>query len=154
MKKTVTIIVAIAICLIVGYASQYLQADAIDTWYPMLIKPSITPPNAACPIAWGIIYVCMGISVGLIWHRPYFVKLPMVWLFVWQLFLNLMWSVLFFAMQSPMLGLIDIVMLDITVLLYAVNVYKLNKLSSLLFLPYILWLALATYLNAYILAAN
>lgn len=44
----------------------WLQQDAIEEWYPLLDKPTLTPPNAVFPIAWSIIYLCMGISGGLV----------------------------------------------------------------------------------------
>jgi tryptophan-rich sensory protein len=75
-------------------------------------------------------------------------------LFIGQLFLNFMWSILFFAMQSPILGFFDILLLDILVLLYTIHVYSVNRLSAWLFIPYIIWLVLATYLNVYIIIAN
>ena len=57
-------------------------------------------------------------------------------------------------MQSPILGFFDILLLDILVLLYTIHVYSVNRLSAWLFIPYIIWLVLATYLNVYIIIAN
>ena len=48
----------------------------------------------------------------------------------------------------------DIVLLDITVLFYTIVCYKINKFSAWLFLPYIIWLILATYLNVFIVLNN
>jgi tryptophan-rich sensory protein len=154
MKKFLSIIIAIAICFGVGFTAQYFQSDALTSWYPFLEKSSITPPNDVFPIAWGIIYLCMGISIGLIWHKPTYVRFIPLWLFIGQLFLNFMWSILFFAMQSPILGFFDILLLDILVFLYTIHVYSVNRLSAWLFIPYIIWLVLATYLNVYIIIAN
>ena len=154
MKKILSIVIAIAICFGVGYTARYFQSDALSSWYPFLEKPYITPPNEVFPIAWGIIYLCMGLSIGLIWDRSIYVRFVPQWLFIGQLFLNFMWSILFFTMQSPMLGFFDILLLDIVVVLYTIQVYPINRTSAWLFLPYILWLGFATFLNAYILIAN
>lgn len=154
MKKILSIIIAIAICFGVGLTARYFQADALVCWYPFLEKPAITPPDAMFPIAWGFIYLCMGISIGLIWDKPTYVRFAPMWLFIWQLFFNFMWSILFFTMQSPMLGFFCIILLDISVVLYTMQVYHINRFSAWLFFPYIAWLTLATYLNAYILIAN
>lgn len=154
MKKFLSIVIAIAICFGVGFSAHYFQADALASWYPFLEKPSITPPDSVFPIAWGFIYLCMGISIGLIWDKPTYVRFIPLWIFIGQLFLNFMWSILFFAMQSPMLGFFDILLLDIMAVLYTMQVYNVNRLSAWLFAPYLLWLAFATYLNAYILIAN
>jgi tryptophan-rich sensory protein len=151
MKKIVLIGTSVAVCLAVGASAAYFQSGAIEEWYPTLVKPDITPPNWVFPIAWTIIYVCMGISIGLMLSRPYFVRLPAILLFSWQLLLNFLWSILFFAMHDVVLGFIDIVLLDIAVILYMMNVYRVSKGAAWLFAPYVLWLAFASYLSTYIL---
>ncbi|WP_270666862.1 tryptophan-rich sensory protein, partial [Phocaeicola massiliensis] len=55
---------------------------------------------------------------------------------------------------NPFLGFIDILLLDIFVIYYMMKSYSIKKMSSLLFIPYILWLLLATYLNGYIMLYN
>lgn len=66
MRKALNIIIPILVCFLVGLSASYFQADAIKNWYPTLIKPVVTPPNIVFPIAWSIIYVCMGLSIGLL----------------------------------------------------------------------------------------
>ena len=66
MKKIIPILIAILICFGVGCTASYFQSEAILNWYPTLDKPSLTPPDMAFPIAWSLIYLCMGISIGLI----------------------------------------------------------------------------------------
>ena len=148
------IAIAVAICYLVGYVSSLFQQEALIMWYPTLVKPAITPPDWVFPIAWGFIYLCMGVSIALVWYKPEKVFKPVLRLFAIQLLLNFIWSFLFFTMHSPALGFIDIIALDVTIILYTVEVYKLNKFSSWLFAPYIIWLAFATYLNGYIMLAN
>lgn len=154
MKKIMPIIIATIICFGIGLAANYFQSNAIISWYPRLIKSSLTPPNAIFPIAWSIIYLCMGFSIGLIWDKPTYTRRPLALLFSWQLILNFTWSIMFFALKSPILGLLNIVVLDILVYLYTKHVYRINKISARLFYPYIIWLIFATYLNAYIVIWN
>lgn len=66
MKKALSFIIPVAVCFLVGFTASQFQADAIANWYPYLNKPSLTPPNIVFPIAWNILYLCMGISVGFI----------------------------------------------------------------------------------------
>lgn len=68
MNKAISILIAIIICFGVGLTASYFQAEAIQTWYPTLNKPTLTPPNFLFPIAWSILYLCMAISIGLIWN--------------------------------------------------------------------------------------
>lgn len=154
MKYFWSILVSILVCLGVGFSASYFQAESLDTWYLYLDKPQITPPNYVFPIAWTLIYICMGASFGIIWHLPPKRFNSLLGLFALQLLLNFTWSILFFKLENPALGFINIVALDMAVVLYALRAFKLNRLASALFLPYILWLALATYLNGYILVMN
>lgn len=155
MRKVLSLIIPILVCFLVGFSASYFQADAIKNWYPTLIKPALTPPNIVFPIAWSIIYVCMGISIGLIIYsaavveRRFFMKT-----FLIQLFLNFSWSIGFFYLQNPLLGLINILLLDLFVIRYTLTSFPVNKASSILFIPYVIWLLLATYLNGYIWVYN
>ena len=154
MRKALNIIIPILVCFLVGLSASYFQADAIKNWYPTLIKPVVTPPNIVFPIAWSIIYVCMGLSIGLlinstIERRRFFIKA-----FVFQLFFNFTWSISFFYIQNPLIGFINILLLDIFVINYTLKSYQVNKTSSILFIPYVIWLLFASYLNGYILMYN
>lgn len=123
-------------------------------WYPALEKPSCTPPDIAFPIAWSFIYLCMGISIGLIWHMWTIRRQMIIRLFGFQLLFNFTWSIFFFYLRSPLLGFANILVLDVLVVYYMIESYPVKKSSAYLFVPYLLWLILATYLNGYILMYN
>ena len=154
MRKLLYIILPVIICFLVGFTASHFQSESIQTWYPTLNKPEITPPNIAFPIAWSIIYLCMGISIGLVLNSKDKSKKLLISLFAVLLFLNFTWSISFFYLQNPFLGFINIILLDLAVLYYALKCYPVQKVSGILFVPYILWLFLATYLNIYILIYN
>lgn len=154
MKKFISIVIPILICFFVGLTASRFQADAITNWYPTLNKPELTPPNIVFPIAWSILYLCMGISIGLIILSGKKGKQLLIKLFGIQLFFNFAWSMLFFYFQNPLLGLIDILILDVLVAAYTIKSYPVRKASSLLFIPYLLWVFFATYLNGFILLNN
>ncbi len=154
MKRVVYILVAILVCFGVGYTANLFQADSLATWYPSLNKSILTPPNFVFPIAWGIIYLCSGISIGLVWNKQEMFDSGLAWIFILQLVFNFAWSFLFFYLQDPFSGLIDLILLDLTVLFYIITCYRVNKVSAWLFTPYVLWLILATYLNIFIIINN
>lgn len=154
MKKVIAILFPILICFIIGLTASYFQQDAIREWYPLLDKPNLTPPNIVFPIAWSTIYLCIGISIGIIYLSYSTKKNELIKLFCIQLFFNFAWSILFFYLQNPLLGFIDILILDICVTIYVVKSYTVKKVSSALFLPYMIWIYFATYLNGYILFNN
>lgn len=154
MKKFISLLIPVLICFLVGWTASYFQFDSMRSWYPLLNKSALTPPDMIFPIAWGIIYLCMGISAGLVFLSDTKNRNRLLSLFIVQLFFNFLWSILFFYFRNPLLGFIDILILDILVSIYAIKSYKASKIASLLFLPYIAWIYFATYLNGYILFSN
>ena len=136
MKKNLAFAVPILVCLLLGYFAGLIQADSIREWYPTLRKPPLTPPNIVFPIAWGILYLCMGISAGLIYLSSAPQRDFLIRLFCVQLFSNFIWSYLFFYLRNPLLGMIDILTLDIFVIYYLIKSYPVSKTASVLFAPY------------------
>ena len=59
MKRSLSIIASIVICLFVGLIASYLQNASIASWYPILEKSPLTPPSLVFPIVWSILYVLM-----------------------------------------------------------------------------------------------
>ena len=155
MKFSLYAILFSAIGLFVGYVSSLMQADSLAHWYPLLSKSAATPEGWVFAVAWSAIYVLSGISIAIIAasespRKGFFVRV-----FAVILALNFLWSVLFFQMQSPTSALIEVAMLDIALVFYTVHAWKAGfKTSAILFLPYPLWCAFATYLNAYVAIVN
>lgn len=154
MKKTIYIAIAIIICFCTGFIGASFQKEAILEWYPSLNKSPLNPPNYTFGIVWSILYVMMGTSIGLIAASKDKSKNYLILLFIAQLLLNAIWSILFFYLRNPLFGMIDIVLLDLFIIIFAITAYRNHKLSSLLFIPYIIWVTFASYLNLYILLNN
>lgn len=141
-------------CLLVGWLSSLFQGESLSQWYPLIKKPSFTPPSMVFPIAWCILYVLSGISAGLVLTSPKEGKTAPILIFCAQLFANFLWSVLFFGMQNPAAGLAGSIVLLILAALYAKSAWKISKTASILFVPYVLWCAFATILNLWIVFLN
>lgn len=154
MKTLLPSLKFIVLSLLVGYVSMLLQSDSISTWYPLLEKSSLTPPGYIFSLVWGVLYILMGISAGVVWAG----RTPATWvlmlLFSIQLFLNLLWSFTFFFLRQPLVALVVLVALFLTVAAYVVGCYGQRRLAAFLNVPYLLWLLFAAYLNAYIVVFN
>lgn len=151
MRRLLHYILPVALCFAVGWVSMIFQSDALVEWYPTLDKPSITPPSIVFPIVWSILYLFAGLSLGRLWdlgNRSY------VGLWFLILGLNFLWSPMFFFMESPISGLAVIIMLDIAVLSYIVITWHVSRFASIIMIPYLAWLLLASYLNFYIWLFN
>ena len=119
MKGIVYYLLPILLCLGVGFAGSLFQARSMIEWYPLLDKSILTPPGIAFPIAWSVIYICMGISLGRLIHHSR--DRVLFWIWGIQLVLNFLWSLFFFTFRYPLLGLVDILLLDVLVFIYTTS---------------------------------
>ena len=142
------LLVCLILCQLAGFIGALFTTPAIPTWYATLRKPFFTPPNWIFSPVWISLFILMGISLFFVWRRPEHpkFKIALIFFFV-QLILNTLWSVAFFGLKSPLLGLVDIVLLWIAILLTIQNFLKVSKMAGLLLLPYLLWVSFAALLN-------
>jgi tryptophan-rich sensory protein len=128
-------------------------ARSVGTWYQTLAKPSFNPPDAVFGPVWGILYTLMALALWLVW-RTGAGATPAVVCFLVQLALNVLWSLLFFGLRRPWLGLIDIVALWAAIVATIVVFARARPLAAWLLVPYLLWVSFATVLNAAIVWLN
>eukprot|EP00913_Durusdinium_trenchii_P027001 g25336.t1 len=121
-------------------------------WYQSLAKPFFNPPNWIFGPVWTVLYVFIGIAGARTWIADRRSGRMRIW-FV-QMVLNFLWSPAFFGLQAPALGLVVIVPLLIAILAFIRASWRADRLSAWLFVPYALWVAFATALNASIVALN
>tara|TARA_E500000178_G_C16917155_1_gene705425 strand:+ start:180 stop:626 length:447 start_codon:yes stop_codon:yes gene_type:complete len=138
-------ITLVLLTLIVGSLAS--TNTGTDTWYLGLVKSNLNPPGYVFGIVWPILYLLMGITI---WRTYSVIKN----LFYVQLFLNAIWSWLFFSFHLPLLALLDIWLLIFINLKILLLISKEDKLAAFLFAPYIIWLFFASYLNLYIVINN
>jgi tryptophan-rich sensory protein len=103
---------------------------------------------------WVTLYFLMGISLYLIWtnktknNRKSFIAFGV------QLFLNGLWSLLFFGLKSPLYGLIDILLLIAAITFTILFSYRISVLAGVLLMPYLAWVSFAAVLNYSIFLLN
>jgi tryptophan-rich sensory protein len=144
------------ICFIPGIIGGFFTSMSVKTWYPTLIKTPLNPPGWVFGPVWTVLYFMQGYSLYLLRKskgEP-IAKLMASLFFYAQLGLNLLWSICFFGFKSPLLGFMEIGILDITVLFTIISVYRINKKASYWLLPYMAWISFATYLNYSIYQLN
>ena len=142
--KYILPLLVILTSIIGSLANVYINSD---TWYEELIKSPFNPPSYVFGIVWPILYAIMA-----------FVSFKMAekisTLFILQLLANAAWSWIFFYFHAPLIALVDISVL-IYLNLKIISVIKVE--SSILFymyLPYLIWLSFAAFLNASIIFLN
>ena len=143
--KKITLVIADFLAAIIGSLAS-TQASS-DLWYLSLNKSELNPPSYVFGIVWPILYVLMMISAYLAYKKIYEI-------FLIQLAFNAAWSWLFFRFQMPLISLIDIYLLVALNLYITALMYRENKLAFILFIPYVLWISFASYLNLFIVINN
>ena len=143
-KDILILILSVAGCLCVGMISGW-TAPSMDL-YPDLKNPPLSPPGILFPIVWTILYILMGISLWMMYRKGH--NILFFILFALQLFLNFIWTPLYFAWGYMALALIDLVALWIVVFVM-MGIAKMDdvKISAYLLIPYLIWLTFAAYLN-------
>ncbi len=155
MNNIIKFILSVLLPVIIGAISGFATNDAINGWYTTLDKPFFNPPNWLFWPVWSILYILIWIAFYLVWKNNFWKNsFQTKIIYFSQLFFNFTWSFSFFYFESPLLGLINIFILWI---LIAVNIkyfYKINKVSGIILIPYLLWVSFASALNAAIFLLN
>ena len=144
MSKIKIYIKSILIPVIIGGLVGLLISNFID--YNFLQKPPLAPPSILFPIIWSILYVLMGISYGILKSNN-LVDSKINKIYYLQLFVNAIWSIIFFILKWRFLAFIWIILLVILVIVMIVQFYIKNKLLVILQILYILWILFASYFN-------
>ena len=137
-----------------GIIGSIFTATAIPLWYATLTKPPITPPNWLFAPMWITLYTLMGISFYLIWMKGLKKNKLAVKLFIIQLALNALWSIIFFGMQEILFGLIEIIFLWYFILATIIEFREVDKAAAYLLFPYLAWVTIAAILNFSIVWLN
>ena len=136
--------------LLIGGIVGFLIKDAID--YTSLVRPPLAPPKILFPIAWTIIYLLMGISYYFFKKNDSDEVTSVIYYL--QLFVNALWSIIFFLLKWRFVAIVWILLLDLLVLLLIYLFTQRKKISALLNIPYLVWILFATYLTIGIFILN
>lgn len=120
-------------------------------WYAGLAKPAFTPPDWAFGPVWTVLYVLIGWAGARAWLGGDRVALG---LWVGQMVANWTWSPVFFGQQNPEMGLIVITLMLGLILAFIAQNWRRDRLSALLFLPYAVWVTLASAVNGGVVWMN
>lgn len=152
----VKFVVAIVITQAAGFIGSAFTIPAIPQWYEALLKPELAPPNSVFAPVWTTLYVLMAIAAFLVWKKGLSrtdVRVALG-LFVGQLVLNTLWSIVFFGLRSPGGALVVIAILWLAIIATMVAFAKISKPAVWLLAPYIVWVSFAAYLNYAIWTLN
>lgn len=146
------LLINLAVPLAVGGASAVFQMGNMRS-FNILKKPPLTPAGWVFPVVWTVLFILMGISSYLITKQKRKTE-KALFFYSLQLFFNFCWSIIFFNMESYLFAFFWLIILLALIITSAIEFYKINKTAGLLFIPYILWVIFAGYLNYSIYLLN
>lgn len=155
-RSIVRLVLCLMLCLAIGFVGAQFTAREIPTWYAALVKPWWTPPLAIFPVVWTILYILMALSLWRLWERAPASRggAMAVLLFFAQLVLNAIWIPVFFGLHATHAALAIIVVLLGLIAATVIVLHRIDRPAALLLVPYLLWVAYASTLNAGIVALN
>jgi translocator protein len=148
------LVLLLALSFAVAAFGVITTTSAVDGWYQEAAKVAWTPPDWLFGPVWTLLYVLMAVAAWLVWLRRRFDYVtPALTLYGAQLFLNAVWSPVFFAGYTVIgppalwIALAVIVLLDICVVATIITFWPVSRAAALLLVPYLAWILYATTLN-------
>jgi tryptophan-rich sensory protein len=149
-RSSVKFAISLLLCFIAAYTGSLFTPEPGSAWYySELVRPSWNPPDWLFAPVWSLLFLMMAVSLWLVLKEgPGNKKVkPAVVAFAVQLLLNMGWSASFFGLQSPLLGLVVIVLLWLAIVATIVQFRAISAVAAYLLMPYLLWVSFASFLN-------
>ncbi len=142
-------VVSLVIVFGIAYLGSLFTAPGVQSEWYQSVRPQITPPDAVFPIIWNILFFLIALSLTFSWIFAHNSgkKSKVALLYGVNLALNLLWSILYFKFQSPILATIDIFALLISIYGIMRFNWRISKISTWLLIPYFFWVLFAAILT-------
>ena len=147
-KNIIALIISILIAEGIGQLSGFLSMTASND-YEKFNKPPFSPPGWVFPIVWTILFFLMAVAAYRIWMKGKSgedARKALV-LYSTQLFLNFLWSIIFFRFRLYAIAFLELLLLLVFILLTTFEFHRIDKTSGYLMIPYIAWVSFAGVLN-------
>jgi len=136
--------------LIITYSASFIGGIVTisfkEPWYSQLIKSNLNPPDWVFAPVWTTLYMMMTLAIWFYWHNKNR-EMNTVYIYFIHVVFNTTWSIIFFGLHQIFLALIVLVILIILIIILIIKFKSVNKVSSYLMIPYLLWSCYALFLN-------
>lgn len=140
------LLIAVVPVVIASAIGSAVTVPQIPGWYAGLVKPPFNPPNWIFGPVWTMLFAMMAYAVFRILRQP-LEKRRALTVYHIQLALNLLWSCVFFGLNSPLGGVLVILALLAMILVTIAAFGQLDRISAWLLWPYLAWVSFATLLT-------
>lgn len=139
----------------VGALASWLTRDGVAWYNELAVKPPLHPPAWVFPVVWAILYALMGIGAARVsLTEDSESRSRGRNLFVVQLALNFLWSILFFNYQAYGASLLLLAVLWLLIAWMALEFQNADVLAGWLQVPYLAWVGFALFLNFWVWRLN
>ena len=152
-KKIISLLIFNILAFGASAWGSYVTNMYKEPWYSEIVKPSFNPSDWVFAPVWTTLYIAMSVAIWLIWINPKRVE-KIIYIYFIHLLINGSWSIFFFGLHLILVSLIVIAIIIFFVVWLIKLYYPINKLSSFLMIPYLMWLSYALVLNFYIFILN
>jgi tryptophan-rich sensory protein len=154
-RKWIVLAALLALVAGVSLTGAAFTTPRIAGWYASLNKPFFNPPPWVFGPVWTALYAMMAFAAWRVWLAPESVarRTALTWFFV-QLFINAIWSPVFFGMEAPGIAMFVIVALLAALVLTVQRFFAVDRVAGWLLIPYLVWVVFASHLNGAIVALN
>jgi tryptophan-rich sensory protein len=125
-------------------------------WYKELKKPKWAPPESLFGQVWAFLYIII-VIVNIYVLYGYLnneISLLIALPFWANLFFNFIFTPIQFGLKNNLLAFLDILLILFTIILAMAIIWPISNIMSLLFIPYLIWVCIATVLQASITYLN
>ena len=153
-RKLLPILVAALVAVLVAAVGGTMTD--LGPWYQSLEQPNWRPPDWAFGTIWTVVLSLVVLSAAAAWRAApnRGVRDALLVLFLANGFLNILWSVLFFAFRRPDWALFEVLFLWASIVVLIAVLWRFARMAALLLVPYLLWVSIAGALNLAIVRLN
>ena len=152
-NKILSFILFFIITFSASFIGGAVSINLKEPWYSTLIKSSLNPPDWVFAPVWTILYFMMTIAVWNFWHSKNR-DMNTIYIYFIHIVFNTTWSIVFFGLHQILLALIVLLILIILIIILILKFKRVNKVSSYLMIPYLLWSCYALFLNLNLYVLN
>mgnify|MGYP001342496996 CR=1 FL=1 len=142
--------ISFVLFFIITYSASFIgglvSINLKEPWYSELVKSNFNPPDWVFAPVWTTLYLMMTFAIWFFWHSKN-KDISTIYIYFIHVIFNTTWSVIFFGFHNIFLALINLIILISLIIILIFRFKRVNKVSSYLMIPYLLWSCYALFLN-------
>lgn len=154
-RKIISLTLWIVLFQAIAFSLGQISQSGMGAWYQSLEKSALNPPSIVFPVVWTILYIMIATAGWWLWqHRHEKQARAPLFFYGVQLIMNWSWTPLFFYYHYIGTSFILILLIALFTLMTIIASKTHFRFTSILLIPYFLWLLFAAYLNGVIWLLN